>query len=128
MAAISRALTRSSRDRPEPFSITRCEAVMPLRASHWRIARCAAWPSLASALVRFCAPMERNSCCAMVLLLYLLMSRMISTTSGEKAFATSVAFFGTLPWRSLPAMLPPSSCQMPRTAPAVKLGWSSSDM
>ncbi|MNN41800.1 hypothetical protein D3C81_1559400 [compost metagenome] len=32
--AISRALTRSERDRPEPFSITRCGAVMPFFASH----------------------------------------------------------------------------------------------
>ncbi|MCY1179266.1 hypothetical protein D9M73_196580 [compost metagenome] len=62
--------------------------------------------------------MLRNSCWAMVLLLYLLMSRMISTRSGEKDRASSLAFFGTSPRRSLPAMLPPSSFQKARTAPA----------
>ncbi|MOA33030.1 hypothetical protein D3C78_1542880 [compost metagenome] len=34
MLAISRALTRSARDKPEPFSITRCGAVMPFFAIH----------------------------------------------------------------------------------------------
>ncbi|MNG22326.1 hypothetical protein D3C84_1067970 [compost metagenome] len=55
----------------------------------------------------------------MVLLLYLLMSRMISTRSGENARASTLALLGVAARRSVPWMLPPSSFQIARTAPAV---------
>ena len=78
-----RALSRPSRDRPEPLTITLAAAALPARPrSHWRSTSRAASGVPAP---RWVAPSVRKSCCAMTLLLSLLMSRTTSGSGGERS-------------------------------------------
>ena len=96
---------RSMRDSPAPFSMTSSGAAMPRSASHWvTTVRDASRVAELSRL----ALRSRNSCRAITLLLFLLMSRTTSSSVGESIPANATDPGATVPSRTLPAKLPPS--------------------
>ena len=116
--ARSCALTRVSRDKPEPLSITEPCAMLPKRsASHSantsRAASGVPWPRCNSASVR-------NSCCAITLLLYLLMSRTTSPSVGDWTSKVG-GVAGATPSCTLPRSSPPISDHRPASMRSLKL-------
>lgn len=79
------------------------------------------WPSAvreASKVPRFfcVSPIVRNSCCAITLLLYLLMSRTTSASGGDSNSKAGFSPAGTRPSRICPPTRPPISAHMPPMA------------
>ena len=105
---------RVSRARPEPLATTTPSAAAPSRwCSHCTsTARACSWrTSLAvadSSALAFQASV-RNSCSAIVLLLYLLMSRTICASCGDSNVNSGVAPSGSVPSCTRPFSLPPTS-------------------
>ena len=104
------ALIRPSRDNPAPFSSTGCASAVPMRSRHH-------WPTAAreaSNVPRFfcVSPSVRNTCCAITLLLYLLMSRITSDKGGEFSSNAGLSPAGTRPSRTCPPTRPPISPHM----------------
>ena len=142
---------RLRRDRPEPLS-TSGKSLASKRSSHQRrstareasaearltgvadVAEVAAVALTAlTALLGAAKLSVKNSCCAITLLLYLLMSRMISAngaelssklgSSGDSPAAEDplTVMAGTRPSRTAPSRRPPISRQRPSTARSAKL-------
>ena len=110
------ALVRESRESPEPLSSTSAAAAGPSRAP----AHCRTTSRAASGVPapRRVAPSVRKSCCAITLLLYLLMSRTTSASAGETDSKLG-GVAGAVPSRTLPPRRPPSSCHIPSSARAL---------
>src|SRR5207253_733845 len=75
------ALMRSRRGSPDPFSSTTSGASMFCAVSHWRMTRAAS--SARAGGPASSPPMVRNSCRAITLFEYLLMSRTISASGSD---------------------------------------------
>ena len=105
-SASASALTRDSRDRPDPVSITMSTARSPSFAVNQ--ARTASRAASAVPAPLICRPSVRNSCCAITLLLYLLMSRTTSASGGD-ATSKLGRVVGAGPSRTLPVSAPPAS-------------------
>ena len=105
---------RVSRARPEPLTTTTPSAAAPRRSCSHCASTARAWSCLTSVAAAessddaFHASV-RNSCSAIVLLLNLLMSRTICASCGDSNVNASVAPSGSVPSRTLPASLPPTS-------------------
>ena len=85
---------------------------------HWRMTA----RDASSVPRRFCcSPSVRNSCCAITLLLYLLMSRITSDSGGEATSNTGFEPAGTRPSRTWPRTWPPICAQAPAMARAAKV-------
>ena len=119
MRASPCGVTRPSRDKPEPLSSTGTSAPpfgAPKRVCHQprtnsRDASTLAPPGR-------CRLSVKNSCCAITLLLYLLMSRITSASDGDSISNTGTKPAGATPSRTRPPSLPPISCHSPAIARA----------
>ena len=115
---------RSVRDRPDPLSITGASAPV-MRSCHQRLMTSREASSVAGPVapgVRAGKLNVRKSCCAMTLLLYLLMSRITSANVGELSSkigaATAPGTVVSRPSCTVPPSFPPISRHIPSTARA----------
>ena len=106
---------RVLRDRPEPLSMTTASpaSALPLSSSAVRSANqaCSVSRALSGVAVAFgeaCNASVRKSCCAITLLLYLLMSRKSSASGGERISKLGLVCSGARP-----------SCTVPRNSPPI---------
>ena len=90
---------------PEPALLAACEPVKVLALSGWLLK-------------------VSSSCCAIRLLLNLLMSRITSASGGDSSARVGARPPGAGPWRTLPPSVPPIACHMPAIAFAAKLAGS----
>ena len=110
------AVTRSTRESPDPLSIV--GGSPPMRSRH-QARKVSREPSRVP--MPFCCRLKvRNNCCAITLLLYLLMSRTISASAGDCTVKVGRRPAGTRPSRTCPVSLPPISAHIPATARAAK--------
>ena len=107
------ALMRSTRDRPEPLSITSSGKARPRPSSQAPMRR-RARSAVAGPLS---LPSVRKTWRAITLLLHLLMSRTASASGADSCSASGRAPAGVVPARTVPARLPPSSCHSARIRP-----------
>ena len=109
------ALRRDSRLRPEPLSTTGASLGLIRVCHHWRSSS-----RDASVLPRplFCRLSVRKTCCAITLLLNLLMSRTTSASGGELALNAGLRVAGTCPSRTRPVNWPPDARHIPSMARA----------
>ena len=106
------ALTRVWRDRPEPLSITSSSAGRPrppLRSVSQRSTRARAASGVAGSPGAASRARVSMSCCAITLLLYLLMSRTASASAGERSSNAGLSSAGARPARTVPLSWPPIS-------------------